>query len=373
MYSAFLERTLKSIHALKRHLATSEALRSSIAEGILKCKSDVPCFALPPMPVDAAPERLEWRVIDHCTAVTRVYAIYEQFAQEMIREHLSLLQSRMAFEDLPDETRKAYRKGLAEILLKKDGPRYGNLNLPDMIAQYDRALTGKSYVLEPQALLITEQNLRMQELNRLFTACGIASVDVWLEKHGAVVSFFAKEGRLAASAEHEMAELIKYRNDAAHGSINVDNLLGLDYLYEFCDFISSVCQALSERVQMTAIERLLSVGAAQKVGQVSECFRSNTVLVAKVTGRFLVGDTIYLCGENYCLKREILSLQIQDIAHNSVFLDEVTEVGFGISEAGRNKSQIIVIMSEPSAEVHGDLADQEMGIAGEFKVEAQSP
>lgn len=346
MYTAFLDQTLSSIVALKRHLATSEALRSSIAEGVLRCKNDVPCFAQLQFSVDATPERIEWRVIDHCTAVTRIYAIYEQFAQEMLREHISLLQSRMKFDDLSSDLKKAYRKGLAEILLKKDGPRYGNLNLSDIISQYDRALSGKSYALEPQALLITEQNLRIPELNRLYAASGISNVDGWIEKHSAVMTFFSPGGRLGASAEHEMAELIKYRNDAAHGSMNVDNLLGLDYLFEFCDFIASVCIALSERVQMTGIDCLLASGGAEKRGNVSESFRSNLVLIAKVTGRFAVGDTIYLYGESYCMKREILSLQLDDVPLEELTLVEATEVGFGINEAGRKNSQIVVVNAQ---------------------------
>jgi hypothetical protein len=348
MYTAFLERTQRGIDSLRRHLATSEALRAAIHEGTLTCKGESPCFHQPLFSIEAAPDRLEWRVIDHCAAVTRIYAIYEQFAQEMIREHLSLLQTHIAFTGLPECLKTSYRKGLAEILHKKDGPRYGHLDLADLITQYDRALSGKPYQLEPVAMLMQEQNLRLPELKRLFAACGIENVDAWIEKHRSVIAFFLKDGRLTASAEHEIKELIEYRNDAAHGSINIDELPGLDYLFEFCDFVSAICEALSERVQLTGLECLINAGRALRRGKVSECIKSDLVLISKVTGSFKVGDTIYLCGDGYCMARYIVGLQVDDIDHSEVSLVEPTELGFAIDKPGRKKAGIITINSSSS-------------------------
>ncbi len=359
MYAAFLERTQRSIEALKRHIATSEAVRSAIHEGELICKGETRCFNQPLLSAEAAPERLEWRVIDHCAAVTRIYAIYEQFAQEMVREHLSLLQTHVSFADLPDGLKSSYRRGLAEILEKKDGPRYGHLNLSDLIGQYDRALQGKPYLLEPLAMLMQEQNLRLPELKRIFTGCGIADVDSWIEKHRCIRAFFDKDRRLGASAEHEMVELIEYRNDAAHGSINIDDLPGLDYLFEFCDFISAVCEALSERAQLIGLECLIDSGAAEPRGKVSECIKSNRVLISEVTGAFTVGDIIYLCGDEYCMARSIMSLQIEGIDHPKVSLTEPTELGFAINEPGRKKARIITINPPTPVPVEAGLEGEE--------------
>lgn len=348
MYAAFLEKTQKSIEALKRHLATSDAMRSAIHEKALSCKGIMPCFDASPLSIEVAPDRIEWRIIDHCAAVTRLYAIYEQFAQEMIREHLALLQKHVAFDDLAEDLKSAYRRGFASILEKKEGPRYGHLNLSSLVEQYSNALSGKPYNLEPLALLIQEQNLRLPELTRLFAASGIANINTWVDKHRSVKSFFEQGERLGASSEHELLELIKYRNDAAHGSINIDELPGLDYLYEFCDFISAVCKAISERVQMTGLECLLDRGGALHQGKVNQCIKSDKVLIGEMTGNFTVGDTIYLCGDDYCIEREVVSLQIDGVNHSEVFLEEPTELGLAIDKPGRKKAKIIAIVSAPS-------------------------
>jgi hypothetical protein len=91
MYSAFHERTNRSIDALKRHLITSDSMSPAVHAGLLVCKSEVPCFDQR-FSRDSVPTTSDWRVIDHGLAVTRIYAAYEKFADEMIREHLVLMQ-----------------------------------------------------------------------------------------------------------------------------------------------------------------------------------------------------------------------------------------------------------------------------------------
>lgn len=346
MYSAFLDRTLRNIEALKKHIQTSEALRTAIHDGSLACKGEPHCFQPLSAALQGSPERVEWRIIDHCAIVTRIYAIYENFAHEMGKEHLNLLQRSYNYADLPVSVQLAHRQGIAKILEKKDGPRYGSLDVGQLIGQYHSGLSGQSYELEPKALLIHDQNLRLPELARVMKNCGISDMDAWIEKHRSVVEFFAEGNRLAASATHELVELIKYRNDAAHGGIQVDDLAGSDVLIEFCNFVAVLCAALAERVQAAGIDCLLAVGKAFDAGRVEECLKAGTVLIGPMIGAMSVGSTIFLRGDNFCLRREIRSLQIEGVNHDSVDLEQATELGIGIDLQGRKAHQMIVLRPE---------------------------
>lgn len=343
MYNAFLQRTKETIAALSKHIQTSERFRSAVFENSLICASGTPCFD--PMLVSAefAPDRLEWRVIDHCAAVTRIYAIYEQFTHEMIREHISLLQDRLTFSDLPQAIRSSYRAGLAKILEKKDGPRYADLDLLELISGYDKALNGLSYKLEPRAMLMQDQNLRLPELNRFMGACGIDGMSAWIEKHQAVKDFFSLDDRLTGSAESQMAELVKYRNDAAHGSIDIGDILHLNVLIEFCDFVSAVCEAMAERVQLCGLQSLKLANYVQERGKIASSLRGGTVAVGAMTGSFKVGGTVYLCGDSYCLERIITSLQIEDVSHEEVNLTVETEIGIMLDAPGKKNAVIMTV------------------------------
>jgi len=341
MYNAFLQRTQETISALVRHIHTSDKFRTAVFDNSLKCVAITPCFDPSFSTTETAPDRLEWRIIDHCAAVTRIYAIYEQFSHEMIREHLNLLQSKISFSRLPASIQASYRLGIAKILEKKEGPRFGDLNLGQLISGYNNALSGKEYEIEPKAMLIQEQNLRLPELERVMSACGIHGVAAWIEQHRAVKAFFESGGRLTASAASEMAELIKYRNDAAHGSIDISDILHLNILVEFCEFIAVVCEALSERVQLVGLQSLEAHDHVRVNGKVTELLKEGAVSIGEMTGVFQVGSIVYLCGDSYCLERRVASLQLEGVSHDKVELSIATELGMMFDAPGKKNALVM--------------------------------
>lgn len=318
---------------------------------MLQCSAITPCFDLSLGSTEMAPDRLEWRIIDHCAAVTRIYAIYEQFMHEMIREHLSLLQSKISFADLPDPIQSTYRVGIAKILDKKDGPRFGDLNLRQIISGYHNALSGEDYNLEPRAMLMQEQNLRLPELQRFMSACGIDGVATWIEQHRAVTAFFANGGRLTGSAASELVELIKYRNDAAHGSIDISDILHPNVLVEFCEFADAVCQAVAERVQLAGLKSLEAHNHVRVNGKVTEVLKGGMVSIGRMIGPFKINSAVYLCGDNYCLERKVISLQLEGVPHQRVDLSVATELGMMFDAPGKKNAAVMTFQASSTNDV----------------------
>lgn len=347
MYNAFLQRTAEAIFALGKHIQTSDRFRTAAFDDKLKCAALSPCFDPALTNRETMADSVQWRIIDHCAAVTRIYAIYEQFVHEMVREHLGLLQGILPFSQLPGAIQTSYRLGLSKILEKKDGPRYADLDLSKLVDGYGLALRGQAYSLEPRAILMQEQNLRLPELHRFMSASGIEGISAWIESHRAVRDFFQAADRLGASAEKELSELIKYRNDASHGSIDIGDILHVNVLLEFCDFILAVCEAIAERVQLAGLQALKPHGHVTERGRITESLKADTVGIGKMIGGFSKGLTVYLCGETYCLERQVVSLQLNGVDHETVRLGEGTEVGFMFDGPGK-KNSIIMVIEEPS-------------------------
>ena len=64
-----------------------------------------------------------------------------------------------------------------------------------------------------------------------------------------------------------------------------------------------------------------------------------------MTGYFKVGATIYLCGDTYCLERQIVSLQLADIPYDEVALAVTTELGIMLDAPGK-KNAVIMVFEE---------------------------
>lgn len=182
------------------------------------------------------PRAREWRVYEHCSVVTRLYAIYERFVEDLATDWIQQLPKLFSrYSDLEERVRDTHQMGVGQLLLNLKKNRFRHLSLDRVVRGLFRGVTDEDkYELLPDAFLLHEQNLRKEVLEKLFADAGIPNTWKWVEKH-----------RFVKNIENiELDELINYRNDAAHGA-PIDNFLGSEALLELCDFVESLCQALA--------------------------------------------------------------------------------------------------------------------------------
>src|SRR5208337_4527125 len=67
----------------------------------------------------SVPNRLDFQIYNHCAALTRLYAVYAAFVDEVIQEYLRALPELYgSYCELPIAILKQHRLGLSQILLK---------------------------------------------------------------------------------------------------------------------------------------------------------------------------------------------------------------------------------------------------------------
>jgi hypothetical protein len=177
--------------------------------------------------IEGVPSELEWLVYDRCAVVTRLYAIYERFVEDLIAEWLELLPDIVTeYSDLEKSIKDTHQIGVGRLLLELKKKRFEHLSINEVIQGLFDGVTAKGkYKLIPDAFLLHEQNLRREVLEKLFADAGISNAWDWVNKHRTVKQFVEEVLGSQNTAEGELNELITYRNDAAHGSI-VDDTVG---------------------------------------------------------------------------------------------------------------------------------------------------
>ncbi|MEH2282373.1 MAG: MAE_28990/MAE_18760 family HEPN-like nuclease [Nostoc sp.] len=276
------------------------------------------------------PRVKEWRVYDHCAVVTRLYAIYESFVEDLLSDWLVLLPALFPlYSDLEDKIRNTHQIGVGRLLLDLKKSRYEHLSLEEVIrGLFHGATDEKDYEILPDAFLFHEQNLRREPLEKMLTEAGIPNSWNWVEKHRAVKYFLEEIRGNQNTVEGELNELISYRNDAAHGF--PDNVLGSNALLELCDFVETLCQALAELVTYKVIERKKSIGQAKEIGRITEWYKKHEAGVAKVEETILsIGSSLFLVneGSSCCYLATIESIKIDDISVNEVQTSTGMEIG----------------------------------------------
>lgn len=297
--------------------------------------------------IESIPSEREWLVYDHCAVVTRLYAIYERFVEDLITDWLELLPSIVpVYSHLEQRIKDTHQIGVGRLLLELKKDRFQHLSPNQVIQGLFGGVTGKQeYDLIPEAFLFHEQNLRKDVLERMFADAGIPNAWGWVQKHRGIKQFVEDIRGSQTTAEGELKELITYRNDAAHGAI-VDDILGTKALLDLADFVEALCQALAELVTFLVISWPSSIVKAKEIGEITEWYNTPKAGVAKVKEITLsVGGNIFLINEasSYCRLATIESIMIDDISHAQVIITSEQEVGLKFDIDAKKGVKLYVI------------------------------
>ncbi|MDM9385134.1 MAE_28990/MAE_18760 family HEPN-like nuclease [Chlorogloeopsis sp. ULAP01] len=332
---------ISTVHSI---IKTNDKLRKIAfgEETIIKQELDQQAQFIISFLMEDIPKARDWRVYDHCSAVTRLYAIYERFIEELISEWLVLIPGLFPrYLDLDQSIRNTHQIGVGRLLCELNKNRYEHLSIEEVVRGLFRGVTGEAeYELLADAFLFHEQNLRQETLEKLFANADIPNAWAWVVKHRAIKYFIEEIRGNQNTVEGELNELISYRNDAAHGS-PIDDLLGLNALLELCDFIEALCQALAELVTYQVIERKKSIGQAREIGKITEWFKKPKAAVAKIEETILsVGESLFLVGEAYCLLATIQSIQIDGVTKDKIQTTTEMELGLKFDVDARKELRL---------------------------------
>jgi hypothetical protein len=332
MFLGLLTKLRQQVDTIRRSVETNDEIRSLLAGTI----EGIPLSSL----ISMSPSITEWRIYDHCAALTRLYAVYENFVEEIVTDFLSILPSLYKYSDLGNSFHKEHRNGIANVLQKLGGYRYRNLSSDQVVKDfYDAISDVEAYVILPQTLLRYEQNLRMNILDILLNRVGIQGIKSWISNHRLSENFIRDVRGGQNTIDAELTSFIDYRNDAAHG--NVVNVLGKEALLEYCSFIEVLCEALYERINHYVITRRLELGTAKEVGAVTEVYRDN-IIVAKIYDMTSeIGDELLFIGNKYCYTATIENIQVDDVDQNSVIVTNEKEIGFKMDVLIKPEARII--------------------------------
>jgi hypothetical protein len=299
-----------------------------------------------------APPKPAWQVYDHCAAFTRLYAVYEQFVENLASEYLRMLPSLyVRYEDLPPGVTTQHRLGTAQVLQKlgKDGP-YRDLEERSIIGDLSHGLLGNpNYKLLRHAFLIDPQNYRAEVVSKLFSYLGFENSWAWVEKHPATLKFMLRHRDPTDTAKTLLHEFVETRNEASHTLVH--DTVATEEIKLTADFIIVLSQALAQLVMRHVVQRRKQLGEVTEVGRVIHKFSNQIVGAKMMAGTVTIGDSLVVMQEQSCYETTIRSIQIQKEAHAHLQTTEGQEIGLGLS-AGTNVGAFLLRLAreKPTAE-----------------------
>jgi len=275
-----------------------------------------------------APKKLTWQILDHCAAISRIYALYERGIEDLVAMYMGYLpQVSPSYAGLAESLRIQHRVGVGQILLKwsPTHPVFGSINEPNIAAGLADGLRARPYSLLTDAFLIDPENLRTSALTRLFRGLGFENSFAWVRKYDVVRIFCAAKLTGTATADSFLDEFVRIRNEAAHG--NVSNIAGVTLISDYTQFIGAVAEALAALLRTHLVRAGTASNCATVLGDVVHAWSGHVVGVRAVCGEAVaIGDRLY-AGTRDILPVTIQSLRIGKVDHPSLLLHNGFEFG----------------------------------------------
>jgi hypothetical protein len=288
-----------------------------------------------------------WQVYDHCAAFTRLYAVFEQFVEDLASDYLRVLpELYKKYGDLPSNVRAQHRIGIGQILIKlgKDGP-YKELDEGGVIKGWSDGLTGNPrYRLLPDAFLIDPQNYRAETVARLFRYLGIEDCWTWIENHPLVIEFMADERDANETPKTLLHDFVEYRNKASH--TKVGDIVATEEIKSIADYVAILSEALSQLMMKRVVQQKMALGEAVRMGSVVNRFSNLVVGTQMQAGTVAVGDELVIMQRNSCYRAAVMSIQVGQSPYERLDVHDDQEIGLRLS-ARANKGAELVRLPPP--------------------------
>lgn len=327
MFDDLLNTVCLKISTVRSMIKTNDRLREIVfqdSSDIKELKENPEFAAL----IEVIPSKQEWRIYDRSAVVTRLYAIYERFVEDLISDWLRRMPDLVPrYSDLGEKIQNTHREGIGRLLIDLKKNRFQHLSVEKVVQGLSCGITdtGK-YELLPDAFLLHEQNLRKEVLETVLKNAGIDEAWKWVINHKEIKYFVEEVRGSQNTAEGELKQLVDYRNKAAHGS--TDEILGTQELLDLGDFVEALCKSLADLVTYNIILRQIDRGLVREIGKITEWFKKSQAGVAKVKEVTLtLEERVFLVLFNdelsYCYSPKIESIQLNDISHNHVEINNL--------------------------------------------------
>lgn len=304
------------------------------------------------------------RRLDYSAFVIALYTAFEKYIEDLVWSFVETLSARVEYQNLPDKLRKQHIRQTGHLLLSGhlgEG-RYIHVTDIDVIGNLNSCLSGQQpYMLNRQAIVYHDVNLRALEVQGMFTSIGIEAIndstrrcEPLLEWYKKTTSQESPDKKIPQGVIDERVRvLVDRRNEVSHSRGYPIDLLGPEDMLEMLGFIKGYCSSLHKILIGEYLKRwyMEIPGAATQLGIfINGPLRrvdGTVIVVSKPSCRMFVGQPVFgAIGDRVDRWGYILEIQVDDVSQQSVEKDsKATEIGLKIDFKVTKHTELYVLQN----------------------------
>lgn len=234
------------------------------------------------------------RIFNYRSNIISLYGCLEQFIESSIKEYIKeLLEVCTTFTELDSSIKNEYIEKWKSLHGKLHYNKYQDITSPYMIRSlYNSQIENKNEVIT-ECFLQNGGNYKHDEIIKMFSNIGLTSIRNSLEHFEPLASFFMENG---FDNYVKIDELVKYRNEIAHGA-NSDNLLNETIVLDYADFLKKYALSITAYLNDQILDHLWNKLKAENSYKPSNYYDKKSVV------EFSERDLLLEEGMNILVKR----------------------------------------------------------------------
>lgn len=284
---------------------------------------------------------------DYAAFVVALYASFEKFSENLIKEYLQIKTCRTDYNRLPQKLMNKHLTQSAELLCHRrlgEG-RYRGMSDLDVVKNLFDCLSGaESYTLNEDALIHHNANLRTKEVDEIFSLIGIEQICHRVCSADAMKAWYndfdhhemlPQDSVNSTVIKERLNDIVERRNEIAHGGGKPIELFGSADMRDAVTFIESLAESIYGFVAGLYLQDHYASpeNCAELVRrkETSLYHEGKVVVIDKPAHRIFVGQPIFVIVESTGARwGRIQSLQVDKVDKQEIDVNENVPNGIGV-------------------------------------------
>ena len=296
--------------------------------------------------------RTDKRIFEYKASIISLYGLLEKYVELWIKEYLDSLSNVVPEYNKIDQK---IRDNHFELSLKlintittRETAKYQHLTKEEVLKKLNDCIVNPTkYQINTDAFVLLSGNLKHNKIVELFNKLNLDLNDELLKNEELKNEIGLNQNTISRIEKdivyNKINDLVERRNQIAHGSEEVDDILSISELEPYIQFLDKYCQAIFQ----TLFEQLIkqeSIHIFQKIENVIDTYANKVLAFELKNYTIKVGDMLIVeTKEGRFYKKPILTIELNKTEYRELTIIEKTSIGVSVEPKIKNNQTFYII------------------------------
>ena len=331
MNKTSLERFKTELNQIREYLKHIQYVNNVVAYAVLEEDNEEIKALLNSLKEHDRSSKTDKRVFEYKAAIISLYGLLEKYIETWIKEYLDSLSNLVPnYNELDEKIRNNHFElslKLINTIISRESAKYQHLTKEEVLTKLNTCLVSPTnYQINTEAFVLLSGNLKHNKIVEIFKLLNL-DLNNELIKNESLNNEVGLQTKEITRREKDIVynkinDLVERRNQIAHGSETLDDILGISGLEPYIQFLEVYCQAIFETLFEEFIKQE-SIYSFQKIEKVVQIFGSKILGFEIENYRIKVGDLLIIeTAEGRFYKKPILEIQFNNITYPELTISE---------------------------------------------------